>query len=261
MEQESIVMTSLLEVQNIQHAHEQYNDFVDISGPLLNISEFKTRQGLPLNEQCAAVFYGKIAHLKDTEFVELDREMLQMIGFKNTFSKKKDKHGNVKKNEHGNPMLADKRHDFHNAIRCLRKTMVFIEGKSFDDSQCHFIVHKAGGDNNQTVWIRKSMLDKWIDFAMFSGKFNQKSNKGIVYFIQQEGDFKRFKIGYTTNLSERLISLQIGTPDLLVVYKTIENATKKKEKQLHRLFAKYHIRGEWFAISPDMIDDVAKTLE
>ena len=97
MEQESTVTTSVLEIQNLQYAHEQYDDFVDISGPLLNISEFKTRRGLPLNEQCAAVFYGKIAHLKDTEFVELDREMLQMIGFKNTFSKKKNKHGNVKK--------------------------------------------------------------------------------------------------------------------------------------------------------------------
>ena len=82
MEQESIVTTSLLEIQNLQYAHEQYNDFVDISGPLLNISEFKTRRGLPLNEQCAAVFYGKIAHLKDTDFVELDRQMLQLIGFK-----------------------------------------------------------------------------------------------------------------------------------------------------------------------------------
>ena len=41
MEQESIVTTSLLEIQNLQYAHEQYDDFVDIHGPLLNVSEFK----------------------------------------------------------------------------------------------------------------------------------------------------------------------------------------------------------------------------
>ena len=59
MQQESIVMTSTLEIQNLQYAHERYDDFVDITCPLLTVSEFKTRRGLPLNEQCAAVFYGK----------------------------------------------------------------------------------------------------------------------------------------------------------------------------------------------------------
>ena len=208
----------------------------------------------------------KTAPEKDSDFIKINRHVLETIGFKNTFSEIRDKNGNIKLNKKGNPKLRDMRNDFSNVIRCLRNTVGFVEGKSFDDKNAHFIIkttgnlstsgHGGSGWNKKTVWVRKSMLDKWIDFAMFSGKFNQKSNKGIVYFIQQEGDFKRFKIGYTTNLSERLISLQIGTPDLLVVYKTIENATKKKEKQLHRLFAKYHIRGEWFAISPDMIDDV-----
>ena len=35
-------------------------------------------------------------------------------------------------------------------------------------------------------------------------------DSGIVYFIQEEGDFSRFKIGYTTNLASRLVDLQIG---------------------------------------------------
>ena len=43
MEQQSIVTTNTLEIQNLQYAHEQYDDFVDIHGPLLNVSEFKTR--------------------------------------------------------------------------------------------------------------------------------------------------------------------------------------------------------------------------
>ena len=41
MEQQSIVTTNTLEIQNLQYAHEQYDDFVDIHGPLLNVSEFK----------------------------------------------------------------------------------------------------------------------------------------------------------------------------------------------------------------------------
>ena len=82
------------------------------------------------------------------------------------------------------------------------------------------------------------------------------NKQGLVYFIHQENDFERFKIGYTTNLAERLLTLQIGTPDLLVVYKTIENVTTLKEAELHRLFSQYHIRGEWFAINPDMINNL-----
>ena len=52
------------------------------------------------------------------------------------------------------------------------------------------------------------------------------------------------------------MELQIGTPDLLVVYKTIENVTKQKETELHRLFSQYRIRGEWFAINRNMIDNL-----
>ena len=201
----------------------------------------------------------------DCNYIEITRSILQTIGFRNTFYEKKDSKGNIKLNEKGNPMLRDMRTDFCSAIRCLRKTVGFVEGASFDDTNANFVILKAvvptsrqGGMNKQTVWIRKEMLDKWIDVAMFSGKYNNKSSKGIVYFIHQEGDFKRFKIGYTTNLSERLISLQTGSPDLLVVYKTIENVTRKKETQMHRFFEKYHIRGEWFAINPDMIEAVEK---
>ena len=199
----------------------------------------------------------------DYNYIEITRSILQTIGFRNTFYEKKDSKGNIKLNEKGNPMLRDMRTDFCSAIRCLRKTVGFVEGASFDDTNANFVILKAvvptsrhggAGLNKQTVWIRKEMLDKWIDVAMFSGKYNNKSSKGIVYFIHQEGDFKRFKIGYTTDLSERLLSLQKGSPYLLVVYKTIENVTRKKETQLHRFFEKYHIRGEWFAINPDMIE-------
>ena len=143
MTQDSIVSTNTLEVLNLQYAHEKYDDFVDVSCPLLSVSEFKTRRKLQLNEQCAVVFYEKNIHLKDTDFIEVDRQMLQIIGFKNTFAEKKDKYGNVKVDEQGNQMLSDMRHDFNNAIRCLRKTVGFIEGQSFDDLQCHFIVQKA----------------------------------------------------------------------------------------------------------------------
>ena len=45
-------------------AHEQYDDFVDINGPILSLSEFITRRNLPLNEQYASVFNEKTRGLK-----------------------------------------------------------------------------------------------------------------------------------------------------------------------------------------------------
>ena len=78
----------------------------------------------------------------------------------------------------------------------------------------------------------------------------------FLYFIHEEGDLTQFKIGFTTNLEQRLSSLQIGNPRKLVVYKTISNSSIKKEKEMQDFFASYHIRGEWYRITRDMIDVV-----
>ena len=169
-------------------------------------------------------------------FIEIDKTHLETVGFK-TLSN----------------------HCFKHAVRSLRRTRAFVEGTSFEDSNAHFVI-KKGPRFKLSIWIREDMLDKWIEIAKHSPHFTKNNGKGLVYFIHEEGDFKRFKIGYTTKISERLLSLQTGNPDLLVVYKTIENVTKKKETQLHQMFAQYRIRGEWFAINPDMIDKLFVTV-
>ena len=123
---EIALVSSSLEVTNIKYAEEQYGEFVNVYSPILTISEFQTQRKLPLNEQCSAVFYSRTAHLKDVDFVEIDKPILQMIGFKNSFSEKKDKNGNLKLDADGNPLLKDMRNDFSTAIRCLRGTFGFI---------------------------------------------------------------------------------------------------------------------------------------
>ena len=201
-------------------------------------------------------------------FIEIDRSILETIGFKNIFIEVKDTNGKLKIDEAGNPKLQDAHNDFQNATRSLRRNRSFVEGKSFDDPNAHFVIKrlkipatKWGSVRfRHSVWIRQDMLDKWINYAKISRNFNRKTRNGLVYFIHDEGDFKRFKIGYTTNLSVRLSSIQIGNPDPLVVYKTIENSTKYTETKLHHLFAQYQIRGEWFAIDSVMIDQIYDTM-
>ena len=82
------------------------------------------------------------------------------------------------------------------------------------------------------------------------------AENNFVYFIHEEGDLTQFKIGFSTDLEKRLATLQIGNPRNLIVYKTIANASKKKEKEMQDFFNAYHIRGEWYKITCDMIDAV-----
>ena len=206
---------------------------------------------------------------KNTDFIEVDRKLLQKIGFKNTLTEKKDKHGNIKVDEHGQPFLSDMRNDFSNAIRSLRSSS-FNEGNSFDESDVHFVVqkttidankktqkrHGGAGLNKLTLWVRKDMVGKWIHMHEIKGNCKKKRYNGLVYFIHMENNFNVFKIGYTTNLKKRLEMLQTAHPYLLQVYTTIENVSRKKETELHHYFNKKRIRGEWFEITPDMIDFV-----
>jgi hypothetical protein len=140
---ENALVSSSLEVTNIKYAEEQYGDFVNVYSPILTISEFKKRRNLPLNEKCFSVFYSRTAHLKDVDFVEIDRAILELIGFKNTVYELKDKNGVVKIDKNGNTKLKDTRSDFSHAVRCLRNTAGFIEGSSFDDTSAHFVIRKS----------------------------------------------------------------------------------------------------------------------
>ena len=181
---ENSIVPSSLEVTNMTYAEEQYGDFVDIHNKVLTMSEFQKRRNLPLNEQCASVFYSKTAHLTDNDFVEIDRSVLEMIGFKNNFSEQKDKHGNLKMDALGNPLLKDMRNDFSSAVRCLRNTVGFIEGSSLDDATAHFVLQKLGvlnripssqaqhgGQNKQSLWIRMRALEHFIIMANTCNSF------------------------------------------------------------------------------------------
>ena len=201
----------------------------------------------------------------DMDFVKIDRSILQKIGFKNSFLKKKDTNGNIRTDTNGNPIMKDTRNDFSTAIRSLRATAGFVEGSLLDDTEAHFVIQKLqsssiqnGGQNLQHLWVRRDKLNEWIQKNKVTGNTKKNICNGLVYFIHEEGEMNVFKIGYTTNLKKRLESLQTAHYRLLQVYATIENVPRQKETELHQLFKKKHIRGEWFAITPEIIDTVCK---
>ena len=77
-----------------------------------------------------------------------------------------------------------------------------------------------------------------------------------VYAIQIKNQ-NLFKVGYAANPEQRLRELQVGNPFDLILYRRIETFfALEVEKAIHALLSGYEVRGEWFDVSPEIIDSV-----
>ena len=80
-----------------------------------------------------------------------------------------------------------------------------------------------------------------------------------VYFVGNV-EANILKIGKSNNVTDRVRKLQTGSVQELTVFRTVECATEEiafaLEKKLHNKFKTLHIRGEWFELSQDILDDV-----
>ena len=75
---------------------------------------------------------------------------------------------------------------------------------------------------------------------------------GTIYFIREEDG--PIKIGYTgNNIKSRLSQLQTSNAKQLLVLTTVKG-DMKDEKMLHARFSPYHITGEWFKPSKELLD-------
>jgi hypothetical protein len=78
----------------------------------------------------------------------------------------------------------------------------------------------------------------------------------MVYFIRDSGT-GHIKIGHTTlAVNQRLEQLQVGCSSELILEGWHEGDCQD-EKLLHRLFASFHVRGEWFASSQELLTYIA----
>ena len=81
-----------------------------------------------------------------------------------------------------------------------------------------------------------------------------------VYFIYEQNEPCLFKVGQSIRPWERMRNLQTGNSRKLVIYKTIECATKKQaeiiEDSIHIRHAANRVRGEWFTISKNDVDAI-----
>lgn len=86
------------------------------------------------------------------------------------------------------------------------------------------------------------------------------SNKEeYVYFIRQR---RYIKIGRSRDWHARLQALQAATPyklEPVMIIKTKDSV--RLEKELHYRYRDYRVRGEWFKLSKNQIDELRRELE
>lgn len=80
---------------------------------------------------------------------------------------------------------------------------------------------------------------------------SSKSDLGHVYFLQGESGGP-IKIGTSRNIKGRLRTHQSSNPTALRVLATIKGG-RETESDIHRMFAKYQVKREWFEPSPEIL--------
>lgn len=78
---------------------------------------------------------------------------------------------------------------------------------------------------------------------------------GYVYFIQSGG---RVKIGFSTDVINRLSNLKVGNPIGAKLVAAIPG-TEDTEAYFHKMFNAYREQGEWFLID-GLLKDMLKTM-
>jgi hypothetical protein len=74
---------------------------------------------------------------------------------------------------------------------------------------------------------------------------------GVVYFLRLEGT-PMVKVGFSTNLNQRISTLQTACPwQLQLEFITRTPHYAQLEKTIHRALNSSHVRGEWFDLASD----------
>ena len=99
------------------------------------------------------------------------------------------------------------------------------------------------------VWLileEMGGVDKWT-ITPQDKKEDDGACSGYIYFIRS-GETGPVKIGWVkSSVESRLLALQCGNPEELIICKVLENKSIADEYELHRRFSKFRIRGEWFS--------------
>ena len=117
---------------------------------------------------------------------------------------------------------------------------------------------------NDPVVIEKNYSSRkkensWTYLFVKECQHEKNNSDSYVYFIQSEKG-GAIKIGLSKNPEERLNELQPSTPYKLKLLAKIKGNVRK-ERELHRKFARYRIQGEWFEAHTDLLSYIEQIKE
>jgi predicted GIY-YIG superfamily endonuclease len=91
---------------------------------------------------------------------------------------------------------------------------------------------------------------------MIDNRIKHNYKVQCLYFIK-ESKQPNYKIGYTSNINNRIKELQTGNPRKLTIYKTIlALRCEKLETYLHTYFSDNKIKNEWFKLKTSHIKNI-----
>jgi hypothetical protein len=81
----------------------------------------------------------------------------------------------------------------------------------------------------------------------------------VLYFIYCE-PAKAVKIGYTSDIKNRVSNIQVGNPFRLTLLGCIPIPSISWEAKVHRIFDEFWITGEWFSLDTEIISCIAEVI-
>lgn len=84
--------------------------------------------------------------------------------------------------------------------------------------------------------------------------------KSFLYFIREEGDDGKIKIGVSKKPKKRLIELQVGNPKRLYIV-GMRRGLRRDEQRIHAMFSTSREGGEWFEPSLPLLSLIAELSE
>jgi hypothetical protein len=117
-------------------------------------------------------------------------------------------------------------------------------------------LHTNLTDAQRQKWLRKAELAAATTKAVAQSPQHAKRGS-VIYFISTHEDHDTIKIGYTTNLDSRLRSLRTSSPNEPKIHLVIPGS-RDDEQNLHRQFAPFHVRREWFRRAQPINDFIAR---
>ena len=190
--------------------------------------------------------------------MQLDRPILELIGFKNKLRTDRNK-------------VEDNRKDFANAIQCLKKTTGFVQGSSLEDESADFVLLPTstlantnstligsnlaplvggasligpswGGSNKLTVWVRMRSLEHFTLMANTPNRYrireyflnlNRMVANYVLYQEQYLHEQATLKLADVVQLQEQRFEAQtevvhLQTEQLKVMAKLMAQEAESK---------------------------------